>query len=156
MTSAAVAHSQAAGAAAALRSVGIDIDFAPVVDTPGSAGNFLGSRAFSQLPHLERADGEAPSSAACRRTAIAATAKHFPGLGLASGNTDNGRIVIRAAAWKLAPGTAPVPGGGQGRREARDGLDRRLPEARRLEEAGGVLEHDHQRACCGSSSASRA
>ena len=39
---------QAAGAAAALHSVGIDIDFAPVVDTPGSAGNFLGSRVFSR------------------------------------------------------------------------------------------------------------
>ena len=38
---------------------------------------------------------------------IAATAKHFPGLGLASGNTDNGRIVIRAAAWKLHQGLLP-------------------------------------------------
>jgi beta-N-acetylhexosaminidase len=38
---------------------------------------------------------------------IAATAKHFPGLGLASGNTDNGRIVIRAAAWKLHEGLLP-------------------------------------------------
>ena len=57
MTSPADAQSQAAGAAEALRSVGIDIDFAPVVDTPGSAENFLGSRAFSHSPHLERADG---------------------------------------------------------------------------------------------------
>ena len=38
---------------------------------------------------------------------IAATAKHFPGLGLASGNTDNGRIVIRVAAWKLHRGLLP-------------------------------------------------
>jgi beta-N-acetylhexosaminidase len=38
---------------------------------------------------------------------IAATAKHFPGLGLASGNTDPGRIVIRAAAWKLREGLLP-------------------------------------------------
>ena len=38
---------------------------------------------------------------------IAATAKHFPGLGLASGNTDRGRIVIRAAAWKLHQGLLP-------------------------------------------------
>jgi beta-N-acetylhexosaminidase len=38
---------------------------------------------------------------------IAATAKHFPGLGLASGNTDNGRIVIRAAASKLHQGLLP-------------------------------------------------
>ena len=47
MTSPTVAHDQAAGAAAALHSVGIDIDFAPVVDTPGPAGNFEGSRVFS-------------------------------------------------------------------------------------------------------------
>jgi beta-N-acetylhexosaminidase len=38
---------------------------------------------------------------------IAATAKHFPGLGLASGNTDNGRIVIRATASKLHQGLLP-------------------------------------------------
>src|SRR4029079_7346464 len=31
----------------------------------------------------------------------------FPGLGLASGNTDKGRIVIRAAAWKLHQGLLP-------------------------------------------------
>jgi beta-glucosidase-like glycosyl hydrolase len=35
---------------------------------------------------------------------IAATAKHFPGLGLASGNTDNGRIVIEPQ-----PGSSPRP-----------------------------------------------
>jgi beta-N-acetylhexosaminidase len=38
---------------------------------------------------------------------IAATAKHFPGLGLASGNTDKGRIVIRAVASKLHQGLLP-------------------------------------------------
>jgi beta-N-acetylhexosaminidase len=100
MASAAVAQSQAAGTAAALRSVGIDVDFAPVVDTPGTAGNFLGSRAFSdsltwngQMAHAF-VDG-------LQANGIAAAAKHFPGLGLASGNTDHGRIVIKAPAWKL-------------------------------------------------------
>jgi len=48
MTSPSVAHFQAAETAAALHSVGIDVDFAPVVDTPSSARNFLGSRAFSR------------------------------------------------------------------------------------------------------------
>jgi beta-N-acetylhexosaminidase len=38
---------------------------------------------------------------------VAATAKHFPGLGLATGNTDDGRIVIKAAAWKLHQGLLP-------------------------------------------------
>ena len=106
MTSAAVARSQAAGAAEALRSVGIDVDFAPVVDTPGSAGNFLGSRAFS---HSRTWNAQLASAfvGGLQTNGIAATAKHFPGLGLASGNTDNGRIVIRAAAWKLHQGLLP-------------------------------------------------
>jgi beta-N-acetylhexosaminidase len=106
MSSGAVAHAQAADAAAALRSVGIDVDFAPVVDTPGRAGNFLGSRAFSHSrtwnAQMARAFVEG-----LQTSGIAATAKHFPGLGLARGNTDNGRIVIRAAAWKLHQGLLP-------------------------------------------------
>src|SRR6266516_993490 len=39
------AQTQAAGAATALRSVGIDVDLAPVVDTPSSARRFIGTRA---------------------------------------------------------------------------------------------------------------
>jgi beta-N-acetylhexosaminidase len=100
MTSSAVAQSQAEGAAAALRSVGIDVDFAPVVDTPGAAGNFLGSRAFS---HSRTWNAEMAHAFVdgLQANGIAATAKHFPGLGLANGNTDHGRIVIDAPAWKL-------------------------------------------------------
>jgi beta-N-acetylhexosaminidase len=106
MTSASVAHEQAAGAAAALRSVGIDVDFAPVVDTPGSARNFLGSRAFSRSRQWNAQMARA-FVGGLQTNGIAATAKHFPGLGLASGNTDHGRIVIRAAAWKLHQGLLP-------------------------------------------------
>jgi beta-N-acetylhexosaminidase len=106
MTSAAVAKSQAAGAAEALRSVGIDVDFAPVVDTPGAAGNFLGSRAFSHSRTWNAQMARAFVSG-LQTNGIAATAKHFPGLGLASGNTDDGRIVIRAAASKLQQGLLP-------------------------------------------------
>jgi beta-N-acetylhexosaminidase len=106
ISSAADAHAQAAGAAASLRSVGIDVDLAPVVDTPGSAQSFLGSRAFSHTlswnARMARAFVEG-----LQTNGIAATAKHFPGLGLASGNTDHGRIVIRAAAWKLRQGLLP-------------------------------------------------
>lgn len=106
MTSPAVAQSQAAGAAQALRSVGIDVDFAPVVDTPGPKGNFEGSRVFSSSrtwnSQMARAfvDG-------LQTNGVAATAKHFPGLGLATGNTDDGRVVIKAPAWKLHQGLLP-------------------------------------------------
>jgi beta-N-acetylhexosaminidase len=106
MASPSVAQSQAADAAAALRSVGIDIDFAPVVDTPASARNFLGSRAFSRS-RTWNAQMARAFVAGLQTSGIAATAKHFPGLGLASGNTDHGRIVIRAAAWKLHEGLLP-------------------------------------------------
>ncbi len=106
MSSPSVANSQAAGAAAALRSVGIDIDFAPVVDTPGAAGNFLGSRAFSHSRTWNARMARA-FVGGLQTNGVAAAAKHFPGLGLASGNTDHGRIVIRAAAWKLRQGLLP-------------------------------------------------
>jgi beta-N-acetylhexosaminidase len=106
MSSPSVAHYQATGAATALRSVGIDVDFAPVVDTPGSAGSFLGSRAFSHSRTWNARMAHA-FVGGLQTNGIAATAKHFPGLGLASGNTDHGRIVIRAAAWKLHQGLLP-------------------------------------------------
>ena len=106
MSSPSVAHDQAAGAAAALHSVGIDVDFAPVVDTPGSVHNFLGSRAFSRSRTWNASMARA-FVGGLQTSGIAATAKHFPGLGLARGNTDHGRIVIRAAAWKLRQGLLP-------------------------------------------------
>ncbi len=106
MTSPAVAHEQAAAAAAALHSVGIDIDFAPVVDTPGPAGNFEGSRVFSSSRTWNAQMAHAFVTG-LQENGIAATAKHFPGLGLASGNTDNGRIVIRDGATKLHQGLLP-------------------------------------------------
>jgi beta-N-acetylhexosaminidase len=100
------AHAQAAGAAAALRQSGVDIDFAPVVDTPSSPNNVLGSRAFSG----SRAWNAAMAKAFVRglqQNGIAATAKHFPGLGLAGGNTDNGRITINASKSKVEAGLLP-------------------------------------------------
>ena len=106
MSSPSVAHAQAAAAAEALHSVGIDVDFAPVVDTPGLATSFLGSRAFSHSRTWNASMARA-FVGGLQTSGIAATAKHFPGLGLASGNTDHGRIVIRAAAWKLHQGLLP-------------------------------------------------
>jgi beta-N-acetylhexosaminidase len=106
MSSPATAHAQAAGAAQALHSVGIDIDFAPVVDTPSSAGNFLGSRAFSHSRSWNAGMARA-FVGGLQTNGIAATAKHFPGLGLASGNTDHGRIVIGSPAWKVRQGLLP-------------------------------------------------
>jgi len=106
MSGTAAAQAQAAGAATALRSVGIDVDFAPVVDTPGSASSFLGSRAFSRSRSWNASMGRAFVDG-LQSNGVAATAKHFPGLGLAGGNTDHGRIVINSAAWKIRQGLLP-------------------------------------------------
>jgi beta-N-acetylhexosaminidase len=106
MTSPTDAHAQAAGAAQAFRESGVDIDFAPVVDTPSSPNNFLGSRAFSESASWNASMGKA-FIRGLQQNGIAATAKHFPGLGLAGGNTDHGRITIKASKAKIEPGFLP-------------------------------------------------
>jgi beta-N-acetylhexosaminidase len=106
MSGPSVAHAQAAETASALHSVGIDVDFAPVVDTPSAAGSFLGSRAFSHS-RTWNAQMARAFVTGLQSGGIAGTAKHFPGLGLAGGNTDNGRIVIDSAAWKIRQGLLP-------------------------------------------------
>ena len=100
------AHAQAAATAAALRESGVDVDFAPVVDTPSSPNNFLGSRAFSRSRTWNARMAKA-FVGGLQQNGIAATAKHFPGLGLAGGNTDNGQITINASKAKIEPGLLP-------------------------------------------------
>ncbi len=100
------AHAQAAGAAQALMESGVDIDFAPVVDTPSSPSNFLGSRAFSRS-RTWNAEMAKAFVRGLQQNGVAATAKHFPGLGLAGGNTDNGQITINASKSKIEPGLLP-------------------------------------------------
>jgi beta-N-acetylhexosaminidase len=100
------ARSEAAAAAAALRRTGIDVDFAPVVDTPSSARSFLGTRAFSRSAALN-ARLAAAFVDGLQTSGVAATAKHFPGLGEAGANTDDRAVVVRAHAWKLRQGLLP-------------------------------------------------
>ena len=83
-----------------LRSAGVDVDLAPVLDVPNSASNFLGSRAFSETPSVVARLG--PSFAAGVQDAgVAATGKHFPGLGTASANTDVAMVVVRTSGAEL-------------------------------------------------------
>jgi len=100
------AQAQASATAAALRDLGVDVDFAPVVDTPTSAKSFLGSRAFSHSAATNAALGPA-FVAGLQSGGVAATAKHFPGLGQAGANTDLSSVIVRAAAWKLKEGLVP-------------------------------------------------
>jgi len=97
---------EAAAAADGLRLAGVDVDFAPVADVVSIPSSFLGSRAFSRDPavaaRLSSAFVQGLQSAG-----IAATAKHFPGLGAASANTDDKAVVVRAGAATLTRGLAP-------------------------------------------------
>lgn len=82
------ATAAARGAARDLRAAGINVNLAPVGDVGASAGSVMRGRAFP-------GDAEkvaALTSAAVRGyrgSRVAATVKHFPGLGAAAANTDD-------------------------------------------------------------------
>ncbi|MFL5871506.1 MAG: glycoside hydrolase family 3 N-terminal domain-containing protein [Solirubrobacterales bacterium] len=89
----------------ALSRLGIDVDLAPVLDL-GEPDSFVSSRTFGDDPSqvaglgLAFADGLADAD-------VAATAKHFPGLGLATDDTDAGPSTVDASRADLAPGLEP-------------------------------------------------
>jgi beta-N-acetylhexosaminidase len=88
----AAVRSAARGAGRKLRSVGVNVNLAPVADVaaPGSA---FGSRAFSGDAAAVAASTRA-AVAGMRTAEVAATAKHFPGLGGASVNTDDASATV--------------------------------------------------------------
>jgi beta-N-acetylhexosaminidase len=88
-----------------LRGLGINVNLAPVADVAGP-GSVMAGRAFP---------GDAP--AVGRRTAayvralgrghVGATVKHFPGLGLATANTDDQPVTVAASRAVLARASLP-------------------------------------------------
>jgi beta-N-acetylhexosaminidase len=89
-----------------LRRVGINVDLAPVLDVPVSSSSFLGTRAFSQDPSVVSRLGPA-FAVGMQQRRVAATAKHFPGLGTASANTDARVVVITTSRNELIRRLAP-------------------------------------------------
>jgi beta-N-acetylhexosaminidase len=85
------ARGAGAGAARNLASVGMNVNLAPVLDVFRAAGDFDDQygRSYSSDPQVVATLGS-ESIAAQQRAGVAATAKHFPGLGAASRaqNTD--------------------------------------------------------------------
>lgn len=81
----ALAASAGEGAALNVRSVGMDVNLAPVLDVYDTAGNFVDhyGRSYSSDPRRVAALG-ADFIKAQQKAGVAATAKHFPGLGKAS------------------------------------------------------------------------
>jgi beta-N-acetylhexosaminidase len=75
------------GAAANLRGVGMNVNLAPVLDVYRKAGNFDDQfgRSYSMNPSVVSALGTSMIKAQ-QAGAVAATAKHFPGLGAAAQN----------------------------------------------------------------------
>ena len=88
-----------------LNRLGIDVDLAPVVDV-GHPGSFLGSRAFASRPGAV-ANLACSFAAGLRSQDVAATLKHFPGLGWASANTDDAAVTVVASAAELHRDYAP-------------------------------------------------
>jgi beta-N-acetylhexosaminidase len=83
-----------------LRGVGMNVNLAPVLDVYRQAGDFDDQfqRSYSMNPNVVSAAGAAFITAQ-QKVGVAATAKHFPGLGAAtaSQNTDAGPVTLNVS-----------------------------------------------------------
>jgi len=99
------------GAGENLAGVGMNVNLAPVLDVYYAAGDFDDQyqRSYSNNPAIASECGKAFITAQ-QATGVAATAKHFPGLGsaTASQNTDNGPVTLNVSLSQLH-GTDEVP-----------------------------------------------
>ncbi|RNI17229.1 glycoside hydrolase family 3 N-terminal domain-containing protein [Flexivirga caeni] len=100
----AAATSAGAGAGAALHGVGMNLNLAPVEDVFRTPGNFddQWQRSYSQNPEVCGTLGAAFVRAQ-QATGVAATAKHYPGLGAATvdQNTDLGVVTLTQSAHDI-------------------------------------------------------
>lgn len=111
-------HAIAARAGARMRSLGVTMDLAPVLDLDGRPGpsrtNPDGTRSFSPVERVAQRDGLAFADG-LRDAGVVPVVKHFPGLGGATGNTDFSSAATLP--WSdletdgLLPFTAAVRGG---------------------------------------------
>ena len=104
-TSAVAARTQARAAARDLTAAGVNVTLAPVADV-GAPGSVMSGRAFPggavDVAALTRA-----AVSGYRGTKVAATLKHFPGLGEAGANTDDGSVTISSPRAALATRDLP-------------------------------------------------
>ena len=105
------ARIQGAATGAALRDLGINVDFAPVVDVAGVDG----------LVHVPRAGGPGRSTRRGRQwlanafaqglrwRGVLPTLKHFPGIGFATQNTDTSVVTDHCARGRRSrPASCPT------------------------------------------------
>jgi beta-N-acetylhexosaminidase len=114
----AVSRAQGVATGESLREVGINVDLAPVLDV-ARPGGFIAEqdRGFGAKPGRVARVGVAFASG-LESAGVAATAKHFPGLGSTAANTDLRPARIRLPARKLrrvdeAPYESYVAAGGR-------------------------------------------
>jgi beta-N-acetylhexosaminidase len=100
----AAAATAGTGAGQNLASVGMNVNLGPVLDVYYQAGNFIDEyqRSYSSNPAAVATLGRAFITAQ-QKTGVAATAKHFPGLGSAAKtqDTDAGPVTLTASLSKL-------------------------------------------------------
>jgi beta-N-acetylhexosaminidase len=103
-----VAHDQGLETAEALRELGINVDFAPVADVPAGPTSFMeaAGRTFSMSPATVANLADA-FAGGLEAGGVAPSMKHFPGIGLATRNTDDAIVTIDAPVEGLGPGLSP-------------------------------------------------
>lgn len=109
------ARSQGEATGRFLRDAGVTMDLAPVLDL-GEPGSFVAARTFGVDPGRVASLGIGFAQG-LTAAAIVPVAKHFPGLGLASANSDLGPSVVAASREQLRPGLDPF----------RAAIDARIP-----------------------------
>ncbi len=106
--STAVASREGRATGVYLKGLGINIDLAPVADVPTFPGAFIWQqgRAFSFSAGVVARYATA-FAVGLQSARIAATAKHFPGLGSAAVSTDNNREELRPSKAQLGQALTP-------------------------------------------------
>jgi len=103
-----IARDQGAATGRALADLGIDVDLAPVADVPISTTSFLEQQGRTWSYSATRTASLVDAfSIGLESAGVVPALKHFPGLGLATANTDLRIVSIRASKTALLPGLLP-------------------------------------------------
>jgi beta-N-acetylhexosaminidase len=93
--------SQGLATGRALKKYGFNVNLAPVVDVRKVKNSFLGNRSYSSSAQIV-ADAGCAFASGNERGGVAATFKHFPGLGRAGADTDFADVKIFASPAVIA------------------------------------------------------
>ena len=106
LTSPKAASENARAGARDLKAVGVNVNLAPVADVADGIGSVLAGRAYPGGPD-EVAGLVGAAVRAHERERVAATVKHFPGLGRAAANTDDEPVTLDSTARELERDLVP-------------------------------------------------